>query len=68
MKGRGLNLQVGSPEIKWVGKSVIDGIKAVGDRDYSSAQVWEMASTTVSISAEGMSAWRISRQAAHPIN
>ena len=40
MKGRNLNLQVGSLEIKWVGKSVIDGIKAVGDRDYSSAQAW----------------------------
>lgn len=41
MKGRSLNLQVGSLEIKWVRKSVIDGIKAVGERDYSSAQAWQ---------------------------
>lgn len=40
MKGKNLNLQVGSLKIKWEEKSVIDGIKAVGDRDYSSAQAW----------------------------
>ena len=41
MRGRSLNLKVDPLKIKWEGKSPIDGIKAVGDRDYSSAQAWQ---------------------------
>ncbi len=40
MKGKSLNLEARSLKIKWAGKSVIDGIQAVGDRDYSRAQAW----------------------------
>ena len=40
MKERNFNLQVGSLQIKGVENSVVDGIKAVGDRHYSSTQAW----------------------------